>query len=275
MNTTTKQAMRLFMKILSISTIVTNAQAETIRLNPSQDGDVYSFLDRPTSTIHTLNVSSSGQLMEHSTRTLIQFDLTSLMIPSQEIGTAILRLFTYQPDQGATQLGPVSVHRQGGVWTAPNLRWMHIQPMETINTISISALNQWVEIDVTNAVRQWVSGTHANFGFVLKPQSETQALNLTFLSNEVPNYQPQLVIQRAEAPPNVESTPTLHIQKNGSVVALSWPVTSLIWTLQTTESLTLANSWTALSIPPLLEDGKFVVRLDVGSKKSAFFRLVR
>lgn len=245
------------------------AAAETVTLAPSQDGDIYSYLDQPTSTVYTLNVSASGEGAPHSNRSLIQFNLSSLGIPAAEIGSAVLRLYAYPPDMGTTGFGHVSLRRQASAWTASTLRWNQIQPQEQVALLPVTAMNVWVEADVTSVVKQWVAGTVANHGLVMMPESETSALNVTFLSMDMPTatYRPQLVVTRAEAPP------VLSISSSGGKILLEWPATTSGWTLQQADDL--AGPWTTSAAVPASVNGKWQVEQAPGGSGCGFFRLVK
>lgn len=246
--------------------LVACAAAESVTLSPSQDGDVYSYLDQPTSTVHTLNVSASGEGAPHSNRSLIQFDLSTLGIPSAEIGSAVLRLYTYPPDIGGTGFGDVSIRRQASAWTATTLRWNQIQPQEEVVLMPVTVMNAWVEADVTTLVKQWAAGTFSNHGFVLMPESETSGLNITFISMDLPNpsYTPRLVVTRAEIPP------VLSISSVNGQIHLGWPVSgSSGWTLQ--ESGSLGGPWENSTASAASANGIWQVEQVAAGRR--FFRL--
>jgi hypothetical protein len=255
------KATLLFLALASL------AAAQSVTLGPSQDGDVYSFLDQPTSTIHTLNVSASGESAPHSTRSLLQFDLTTLGFPASEIGAAVLRLYAYPPDVGSTGLGNVSVHRQAVAWTASTLRWSHIQPLEQVALIPVTAMNTWVEADVTSLVKQWADGSVANRGFALKPASETSGLNVSFLSMDLPNpgFTPRLVVTRVEVPP------VLSISQVAGQIVLEWPAASTGWTLQRTGNP--AGGWANSTATVNSVNGKWRVTQSLDPTGRGFFRL--
>ena len=247
---------------------LTFAAAESVTLSPSQDGDIYSYLDQPTTTIHTLNVSASGEGAPHSNRSLIQFDFSTLGIPADQIGSAVLKLYTYPPDIGATGFGNVSIRRQASAWSATTLRWNQIQPQEQVSLLPVNAMNVWVEADVTSMVKQWKAGTVANHGFVLMPESETSPLNVTFLAMDLPNpaYTPRLVITRAEP------APVLAIGVSSGQIVLEWPVAgSSGWTLQ--ESASLAGPWSASTASTTSSGGRWKVQQVPGNRR--FFRLFK
>ncbi|MCW1917020.1 DNRLRE domain-containing protein [Luteolibacter sp. GHJ8] len=252
------------------------AVAETVTFTPSLDSDVYAYFDAPSFTPDSLNVGAHPT-QAHSHHSLVQFNISTLAIPAAEIGTAKLRLFSLIPNSsngGGLRGGNVSVHRQGQAWSlSPTLRWNHIKPQELAGTITMTAASTevWVEVDVTTLVKQWAAGTVPNYGFVLKPESETlePLLNVEFASMELTSFKPQLVITRSTAPvPN----PVLSIAKQGNQITLAWPVTgSTGWTLQ--EADNLSGPWTASTATPASSAGVWQVSATAGSRK--FFRLYK
>src|SRR5690606_12004819 len=67
-------------------------------LTPVRDSDVYSFTDAPTSSVHTLGVTASGEGSPHSQRSLVQFDLTGADVAAGRVESAMLRLYVLAPD---------------------------------------------------------------------------------------------------------------------------------------------------------------------------------
>jgi hypothetical protein len=253
------------------------AAAETVTFTPSQDSDVYAFFDAPSFTPESLNVGAHPT-QAHSHHSLVQFNLASLAIPAAEIGTATLRLFSMVPNSsngGGLRPGNVSVHRQGAAWSlSPTLRWNHIQAQELAGTIPMTAASTdvWVEVDVTTLVKQWAGGAVPNYGFVLKPESETlePLLNVEFASMELTSFKPQLVITRAELP---VVDPVLAVAMEGGQVALAWPVAgSTGWSLQEAESP--SGPWAASPAVPVSNSGVWRVTAAVGGGRR-FFRLFK
>jgi hypothetical protein len=235
---------RLRSLILSLA-LASTGSAETVTFTPSQDSDVYTFFDAPSFTPESLNVGADPSLA-HAHRSLVQFDISSLAIPAAEIGSAKLRLFSLIPNSsngGGYRAGNVSVHRQGAAWSLnPPLRWNDIQPQELAGTLVMTAATQevWVEADITELVKQWVSGAKPNYGVVLKPEAESAEpwLNVEFASMELNSFKPQLVIARAVAPP------VLAISVQTGSIVLEWPVAgSDGWTLQ--EAASPGGPWVA------------------------------
>ncbi len=259
------------MKVPALLLLLAAASLHAQTLTPLQDSDVYAYLDRPTSSVATLGVSASGTGAPHSQRSLIQFDLTGVTLPANQLGTATLRLYVVQPDPNYGNLGTgdVGVFRQGSAWSVGTLRWSHLQPAEAHGTFAITATSgdTWVEIDVTSLVRDWLADSSPNHGFLLQAATEDPAtLNVTFASMEVPGFRPQLVLTK------VEATPTLTIERAGENIVLRWP-SATTWVLQ--QSPTLApGSWSAVTAASASDGDDSVLHL-TPSATSAFYRLTR
>ena len=262
----------LFLLLASVAV----AAGETVTFTPAQDSDVYAYFDAPSFTPESLNVGAHPT-QAHSHHSLVQFNLSTLAIPAGEIGMAKLRLFSMVPNStngGGLRPGNVSVHRQGAAWSlSPTLRWNHIQAQEMAGTIAMTAASAdvWVEVDVTTLVKQWAAGAVPNYGFVLKPESETlePLLNVEFASMELTSFKPQLVITRSTA---AMPDPVLSISMQGSQIALAWPEgSSTGWTLQEAESP--SGPWTASAVTPVSNGGSWQVNATAGTRK--FFRLFK
>jgi hypothetical protein len=251
------------------------ASAESVTFKATQDSDIYAFFDAPSFTPYTLNVGADPT-QAHSHHSLIQFNIASLAIPAAEIGTAKLRLYSLKPDStngGGLRPGNVAVLRQGKAWSETGLHWNSIQAEELAGVLPITQSDVWVEVDVTALVAQWASGAKPNYGFVLRPESETLTplLNVEFISREVANYEPQLVITRSTAPP---VPPVLTIAASGGDVTLTWPVAgSSGWTLQ--EAADLAGPWAASTATANSVAGNWQVTHAMGAAPLGFYRLTK
>ncbi len=258
--------------------LILGARAET--LTPVKDSDVYSFLGPnggPTSTIFSLGVNSTptDSATLHSQKTLIQFNISALTIPADQIGSAKLRLFVIPPSAefGALSPGNVHVHRQAAAWgdvTASYPQWATFSSAGEIGIIPIlaSSAEKWVEVDITPTVIAWKSSAVPNNGLFLAPQADrtSPTLNVTFTSMEVTGYEPQLVVERKVIPP------VLSVVAAGGAITVKWPVAgSEGWTLQ--RATTLAGPWTANTAAVASVSGNWQIQpANVGRE---FFRLVK
>jgi hypothetical protein len=252
--------------------------AETVPFTPSQDSDVYAFFDAPSFTPDSLNVGADPT-EAHAHRSLVQFNLASLAIPAAEIGSAKLRLFSMIPNSsngGGYRPGNVSVHRQAAAWSLnPTLRWNHIQPQELAGTLVMTAATEevWVEADITELVKQWVSGAKPNYGVVLKPENESAEplLNVEFASMELNSFKPQLVVTRAVPAP---VPPVLAISGQGGDIVLEWPLSGGSgWTLQ--EAASPGGPWTTSAATPVTVGAICRVTCSPTAGGAAFFRLYK
>lgn len=282
---------RLFSLALSMLSPALTGQTLTLTLTPSQDSDVYAFFDGPSFSTFDLNVGASGAAQTHSHHALLQFNLSSLNLTAAEVASARLRLFVLEPNStngGTLRGGEVAVHRQGASWQVAGLRWRNLQPQEQVGQLTVRAtdLFQWVELDLTTLVRQWISGSQPNHGVLLRPRSETDLpwTNLLFASMEIADFAPQLVITRHSAPPPpvtnppaspvpASPPPQLNISHEGGNVVLEWPATATEWSLEQANDPN--GPWSAG--PTGSATGSGTLRVIQASSPSgrAFFRLKR
>lgn len=254
-------------------------QAETVTLTPTKDTDIYSYTGVPTSTTYSLGVSSTptSSTTLHSQKSLIQFNLSSLTIPATELGSAKLRLFVLDtdPTYGSVSPGNVYVYRQGADWgtiSATSPKWSVITPTDYIGKFPVltTSVNSWVEVDVTNLVISWLTGT-ANQGLILQPQSDRTdpSLNVNFGAMELSSagYAPQLVVTRT----TTTTAPQLKIFTLNQQITLEWPVVgSSGWTLQWNSNLT--GTWQSSTASATVVNGNWRVVPATGLPR-AFFRL--
>lgn len=100
------------------------------------------------------------------TASYLKFDVSS--IPVQAVDSAVLRLFVFTKTGGPPS--PVVVDRVTSDFDMASITY-NMQPtyVPTTSSINITAANviQYVEIDVTALVNQWLDGTYQNYGIAL------------------------------------------------------------------------------------------------------------
>lgn len=214
-------------------------RAEQVTLTPTQDRDVYQGTGLPTGTDYSLGVSSSGAFGGgHSQKSIIQFNVTGTTtgMTAEDVGSAKLRLYVLPPEvypSGSDIGGNILISYQTGAWTESGLRWATFSPGAIINTLTlvadrpyndgqgttIYAINTWVEVDVTSAVKAWLSGTQVNYGFLLAPDETNSPYLSSAFADSVGGWKPQLIITRAEPPLEFKVT---SFSFEGSNVTLTW-----------------------------------------------------
>ncbi|MEM9446491.1 MAG: DNRLRE domain-containing protein [Verrucomicrobiota bacterium] len=185
---------------------------EQVTLTPTQDSDSYQFINAPTTgqSILTLGVSSSCTAScGHSQKTLIQFNTSSIPFASSEVDSAVLRLWALDntitiPDFGTIGFDPgtVEVYTQGSSWFVDNAnpKWNAHDADQFIGSINVSAIEAWYEIDVTQAVKDWLDGA-SNFGFEIQTADEFSTQTCAFASmEEVESLKPKLVVTKIPVP---------------------------------------------------------------------------
>jgi hypothetical protein len=134
--------------------------------------------------------------------TFIQFDLSGLP-SSATVSKATLRLYV----DAVTAAGSFDVYEVNSPWTERALNFTNAPTAGLSATgskpvsISYSSSNQFVQVDITTLVQDWVNGTVANNDIALKPT--TAAGGFSFDSKESPltSHEPELEISLVSAGP--------------------------------------------------------------------------
>lgn len=153
----------------------------------SQDVFNYQFL--PTFNFETSGSGFQAALATcktstgHDTHSLIAFDLSSVSIPSEDVTSATLNLYVADagPTFGGAFANPspgapvdVDVLTVSGPWDESTVTW-NSEPAPiggVLDTATIAGIDQWITLDVTDPVRDWLAGTEANNGFILRQPAE-------------------------------------------------------------------------------------------------------
>lgn len=154
----------------------------------SQDVFVYEFL--PTFNFETSGpqlqaiLATSENTIGHTTRTLIGFDLSSVPFDAEDVTEATLNLYAIDgeaifqgafrnPNPGAA--ADVQAWVASEAWVEDEVTWA-TQPGAgaLAGSTVVDDVEQWVRIDVTQAVRDWLSGAEPNYGFVVRMAEEVR-----------------------------------------------------------------------------------------------------
>jgi hypothetical protein len=172
-------------------------------------------------------------------RSYLRFDLSSLSDTS--ITSAKLRVYHSggQDYPGSTRT--VTFYRVTASWNESSITWNN-RPgyAEAVASVSTSYdFQDWLEVDLTDLVRAWVSGGQANYGVIaIGPESIVGVLR-AFASSES-EYSPELLVHYVTAPPPVldvspgslfvrtDSTRQLSLQiSNVTANSLNWTATKI------------------------------------------------
>ncbi len=112
---------------------------------------------------------------------LVQFDLTALpaAITGSNVAKATLTLFVDSVDAAGT----VNISVANGSWTEDGVNGNNAPGAGALvgDNVPISAVDEYVSVDVTQAVQGWVNGTSNNDGFIITPSG---GVNVEFDSKE-------------------------------------------------------------------------------------------
>jgi len=105
---------------------------------------------------------------------LLRFDLTGLppgVTASQIAGASLVVYVKSVESPGSLQWAPI-----GADWTESAVTWSSAPEFGALGATSapVTAVSQFVSIDISSLVRQWVAGTQSNFGIALLAAGEGQ-----------------------------------------------------------------------------------------------------
>jgi trimeric autotransporter adhesin len=159
-----------------------------------------------TFTLNTTPKTNYGQspllAVTSGASTFIQFNLSELP-PNATVSKATLRLYV----DAVTGAGTFDVYEVNTPWTegglnftnapAPGLSATGSKPV----SISSASGNQFVLVDITTLVQDWVNGTVANNGIALKLTSSTGGVSFDSKESPLTSHEPELEITLATAGP--------------------------------------------------------------------------
>jgi hypothetical protein len=128
-------------------------------------------------------------------RSYIRFNLSS--IPSgSTIVEATLRLYHAGGGDYPGQSRTLTLYRVTGSWSESTVTWNN-RPSYADSIGSFSTVYNflgWRELDLTTQTRNWVDGSHSNYGFVVIGPESTSGVYRALASSES-TYSPELVIR--------------------------------------------------------------------------------
>ena len=127
-----------------------------------------------------------------NTWTFLQFDLSTLPASTtgSQVQKATLVLFATQVNAA----GSFDIYEAGGPWTESAITWNNQPTGSTLLTtgscvspavqcVTAASASDYMVIDVTQAVQDWLNGTVANNGLVLQPTNGS-SVSVSFASKE-------------------------------------------------------------------------------------------
>ncbi|MET0556367.1 MAG: DNRLRE domain-containing protein [Vicinamibacteria bacterium] len=139
----------------------------------------------------------------------LRFDVTSALLPGttqDQVAKATLRLFASKVAHGE---GGLTLSRVTGAWDENTLTPATVLALAPeVSGVAVTQAKEFVTIDVTQLVKDWISGSQPNDGLALV--AETEAALVAFDSKEsaLTSHQPTLEIaltaQGPEGPPGPE-----------------------------------------------------------------------
>ncbi len=151
-----------------------------------------------SSLLADLNLSTSAVIVVgtdpvyQDSISFLQFDLSS--IPVESVSSAVLRLFVFA--KTGVLPSPVVINRVTTDFDINTVTYNTIPafvPTDSTTEVSVDDVLQFIEIDVTDLVNQWLNGTFPNFGIALTNPDGTTSVQ--FGGQPVgAAFEPQLVV---------------------------------------------------------------------------------
>lgn len=155
---------------------------------------------------------------------IIRFDLSGLANP-EDLLVAQARLKFYVESRTNSQPIVASAYGVNKEWVANQATWQNAKANDpwgvggcnavpgdrsgvASDEVTISAVDTWVSLDVTEIVRGWLSGESPNYGFLIKGSSGGSVAYNLYSLNYSAVWRPKLEIMLAEIPaPTPTNTP--------------------------------------------------------------------
>ena len=154
--------------------------------------DTFVSKNKPNTNYYMNNYLRAGYDSTYGIqRTLIKFNLPS-SIPANNVTSAKLRVKKYSGNNIA-----ISALRVTMGWTPKTTTWYKMPTYSTavLGYMNIDGSNtSWYRIMVTDQVKNWLKGTQANHGFLLKRSSETTNATVFYSSDAPSPNKPELII---------------------------------------------------------------------------------
>lgn len=157
-------------------------------------GDTFSASSTPR-----VNYGSYPLLaVQQGSNAYIQFNLSSLPA-NASIGKATLRLYV----DAVARNGNFDVFEINSAWNESSLTYNNAPPLGSSatnghsTTVSASSFNQFILIDITPLVQQWVSGSLPNNGVALALTSSNGSFSFDSKESNFTSHQPELEITMA------------------------------------------------------------------------------
>ncbi len=156
----------IFSLLCGLAVFPAAALAQTVPL--TQDAYVVPANTTNFGTATTLHVGADGA------EALVQFDLTALPATTttgSNVAKATLTLFVNTVDVA----GMVNISVANGSWSELAVTGTDPPvPGAAVGDVPVSVANNYVTVDATQAVQDWVNGTSNNDGFIITPSGSVQ-----------------------------------------------------------------------------------------------------
>jgi hypothetical protein len=175
--------------VVMVAVAVCPAWGLIIQPDETASKDVFVYEGLPTFNMNgggfevALGSSETNDVPGHDVHTLIAFDVNSVPFAPNDVTSATLNLYVIDSTQvfGPSFANPspnapvgAEVLAISGAWDESTVNW-NTQPGTTggvLDAVTITGVNQWATLDVTQLVRDWLSGAATNDGLMVRQPAE-------------------------------------------------------------------------------------------------------
>jgi hypothetical protein len=211
----------------------------------SQDAWAYEFtpnIDQNADFYSVLSVGNTGQTSPHNLESFLRFDLSPYSLGGSFVQSASLSLYVAPSEStgfGASPSDayplPISAHEVSGSWSEA-LTWNTRPPKEAVAvgaaTLNSASINQWVQLEVTPLVAEWLDAPSSNHGVaVLADQALRNDMGtsvIAILLSSSSDFKPALTIHFDATPGDANLDGKVDVADLG-VLAGNWQATGATW----------------------------------------------
>ncbi|AZV56835.1 DNRLRE domain-containing protein [Clostridium sp. AWRP] len=173
-----------------------------IQVSPSDNAYIYSLNSGTNFGSSALLFTGTEDELSYKYRTLFKFNLSGLIPPGNTVTSASLELFVYRKDKPDSLLSPqnVTVSTNSSDFSQDTVTWNNAPNIAatpySINVTDADVSN-YISIDITNVVINWINTPSLNYGITLKGvENITNSVIGYFSTNwSFPNQKPFLKIE--------------------------------------------------------------------------------
>lgn len=177
-----------------------------IQVPPSDNAYIYALNPNLNFGSSALLFTGTGSQLSYKFRTMFKFDLSNLIPSGNTVTSASLELFVYRKDIPDALLSPqnVTVSNNLSSFSQNTVTWNNA-PTTSVTPYYINVtdadVNNYISIDITNVVIDWINDPSSNFGITLEGVENVTNSVIGYLSSNwsVSTQKPFLKIEYVQS----------------------------------------------------------------------------